>query len=229
MPQLFRLEWFIPPSLRRDDENFRRSLLLVFITSMLPLWGPVFSIAFGVSGSPWFVTLAPSFFGALGFLVPFALRRSGSLLLAGNLFVGIFVADLTFFCWFEGGFDSPGLPWMFIIPMIVTYVAGIRSGLFWTGVVVAEIVGFYVLGDRGWLPPARDSAGVIRLLRMVDSAAVSVSMLLLVRFNEHVRDRLNLTIVRQQLELTNSARMAALGEMSGGVAHEINNPLAASS
>ncbi len=36
----------------------------------------------------------------------------------------------------------------------------------------------------------------------------------------------NTTILSQQTQITQSAKMASLGEMAGGIAHEINNPLA---
>ncbi len=48
-----------------------------------------------------------------------------------------------------------------------------------------------------------------------------VSMVIL-----YVTLRLSEKIAQQRVEMNNSARLASLGEMAGGIAHEINNPLA---
>jgi signal transduction histidine kinase len=59
---------------------------------------------------------------------------------------------------------------------------------------------------------------------------------LIVRMNRYVVDSFILKIEQQllieelketQIKVANSTKMAALGEMAGGIAHEINNPLAA--
>ena len=42
----------------------------------------------------------------------------------------------------------------------------------------------------------------------------------------HVTISLSDELIKQRIEMTNSSRLASLGEMAGGIAHEINNPLA---
>ncbi|MFT3923227.1 MAG: ATP-binding protein [Myxococcales bacterium] len=89
---------------------------------------------------------------------------------------------------------------------------------------VAAFFALDLINDRGLMPDAMRLA--TSRVMYVDSVfstfvvSLSVTFYLLVSYRRAERQ-----LVAQQGQLLASAKLAALGEMAGGVAHEINNPL----
>lgn len=91
----------------------------------------------------------------------------------------------------------------------------VTAFLFW--------VAAYVVPEHSIMPPA------VRpelYLSMVPVIVVPIAIAAIVLQTYFLFHKLLALTERQKKELVNSSRMAALGEMSGGVAHEINSPLA---
>ena len=89
-----------------------------------------------------------------------------------------------------------------------------------------ELLAFFILGDkrsgRTYAPEDLDTFSVL-----ASQAALAIdNALLYENIEEQVRKRTE-ELVDVQNQLTQAAKLASVGTLAGGVAHEINNPLAA--
>lgn len=141
------------------------------------------------------------------------------------------IATFCFYTFFTGGIDSPYV-FGFIIPSLIPffYKPHIDRYVFIGISIICVIVQFYLSKHgivRSDLNPADKSTHSLVVAIMVFSAVYTYIILLrgvIVRKNKMLRNSLK-EIRSTTQKLIESEKMASLGLMSAGVAHEINNPL----
>jgi len=141
------------------------------------------------------------------------------------VFAGVLVTSLV-------AFDLPLLdaniaPALFYAPLPFLLWAAVRLGTTGAATANALMVGVTIWGAVHGLGPfaggtPQDTARDMQLFLI----AVSVPLLLLAVALEE-RMRVELESHEQRLQLTHLSRVAMLGELSGGIAHELNQPLTA--
>jgi len=120
-----------------------------------------------------------------------------------------------------GGIGSPVILWFCIIPLIATVIS-IRVGVVWTFITVCMcFVVFFA--DKIGLPvntiqpkPIVNTLVIVILLMVISALSI---------FYEKKRIENEIIIRATERNLADSKKLAALGQLSGGIAHEINNPL----
>lgn len=126
------LRWLdrqLPPEIR-DDPRLRRRGRLIVVSSH----GLVLAIAFGCIGRLLFGPMTPlvlaSYILALPCLVsiPILLRRTGSLALAGALTTCVLLLVVLAAVVFGGGLDGNSLVLLPLVPLLGTYLVGVRAG-----------------------------------------------------------------------------------------------------
>jgi len=143
----------------------------------------------------------------------------------GAVFIGLFAASVI-------AFDLPILdahtaPALFYAPLPFLLWAAVRLGVRGTASALALVVVLTIGGAVHGMGPfaagsPQDTARELQLFLI----AVSVPLLLLaVALEENSRAALEAR--EQRLQLTHLSRVAMLGELSGGIAHELNQPLTA--
>jgi len=144
---------------------------------------------------------------------------------AGLLFAGLLAASLLVFD--LALFDANTAPALFYAPVPFLLWAAVRLGPAGTASALALMVVATIWGAVHGLGPftggtPQDTARDMQLFLI----AVSVPMLLLaVALEERTR---SVRVAREQrLQLTHLSRVAMLGQLSGGIAHELNQPLTA--
>jgi signal transduction histidine kinase len=141
---------------------------------------------------------------------------------AGFLMLGLLATSLVVF-----EFLSESSPALFYAPLPFLLWAAVRLGPVGTATSLAMMVVVTIWGAVHGLGPfmgesPQDTARDMQLFLI----AVSVPLLLLsVVLDE--RTRTEREAREQRLQLTHLSRVAMLGEMSGGLAHELNQPLTA--
>ncbi len=175
---------------------------------------------------------------ALG-LVPL-LRVTRSVLLTANLLVGLFAAGLTAVMVLRGGFGVPIVTAFVVIPMLAVTLAGWDSGKVWLVITLVILCVVGVVQRYIGLPPPAPLADPVATNWPGTLVFVAATYLLMaVTVNLQRRAMQDQQAAEEQLweserlrlaseteaQLLRSSRMAELGTLAAGVAHEINNPL----
>jgi signal transduction histidine kinase len=144
---------------------------------------------------------------------------------AAALFVGLAAACLAVFNLPQ--FDNHTAPALFYAPLPFLVWAALRFRPAGTASAIAVLVVATIFGTVNGLGPFAGSTPqeTVREMQLF-LTAVAVPMLLLAVVLEE-RARVELDAREQRLQLTHLSRVAMLGELSGGIAHELNQPLTA--
>jgi C4-dicarboxylate-specific signal transduction histidine kinase len=143
----------------------------------------------------------------------------------GAVFLGLLAASLIAFD--LPIFDAKTAPALFYAPLPFLLWAAVRLGVRGTASAIALVVVLTIGGAVHDMGPfaggsPQDTARDLQLFLI----AVSVPLLLLAVTLEE-NSRAVLEAREQRLQLTHLSRVAMLGELSGGIAHELNQPLTA--
>ncbi len=233
--------YFIPKDSSQDENFTRKVAALTFFSFTCSIWPIVFALIHKISleAPPelWIPMICTSLvFG----LSPFLLKFTSSFFWSGNWLAFWMAAIIGYSSSFYEGFHSPALPWILAIPIAATFISGIRSGMFWTLAAAAFYMFFYglYLNNPTYFKNffTKEDADLMRVLCLVCTA---IQIFFFIYFYEEQKNGLfrnlknkasELLIVNNQLQLQQkkivmNSKMAALGEMSGEIAHEINNPI----
>jgi signal transduction histidine kinase len=143
----------------------------------------------------------------------------------GAVFIGLFAASVIAFD--LPIFDANTAPALFYAPLPFLLWAAVRLGVRGTASALALVVLLTIGGAvHGTGPFAGGSPEHTARDLQLFLIAVSVPLLLLAVVLEE-NSRAALEAHEQRLQLTHLSRVAMLGELSGGIAHELNQPLTA--
>jgi signal transduction histidine kinase len=144
---------------------------------------------------------------------------------AAALFVGLAVTCLMVFNLPQ--FDNHTEPALFYAPLPFLVWGALRFGPAGTASAIAVLVAATIFGTVNGLGPFAGSTPqeTVREMQLFLTAVAVPMLLLAVVLDE--RARVELDAREQRLQLTHLSRVAMLGELSGGIAHELNQPLTA--
>jgi signal transduction histidine kinase len=222
-------ERFVPVICLQDLELSRRARM----TARFGFLGAIFGSAFAL-----FYVLIGHELGAVivvacssGFAgIPWLLRRTQSLPLAGNTLCLILILGFTALCCVEGGLEGHAIAWLVSVPLCALLLVGVRAAMWWvltsflagSGIVIANLAGFNMRPtyDLTWHPYVT-AAGYLSLIAF---------MFLLGVIFEAGRERAfaGMQEALTKLEASNE-QLARLSQEKtdflGIAAHDLKNPL----
>jgi methyl-accepting chemotaxis protein len=139
------VERYIPELLRHDVESLRRGRMIVSSAFVAAISAFIYG-AQHLFIAPCLPSSVALWVGsALCVLVPFVLRGSGSLWLAGTVLVGVYWAVAVALMTFEGGIQADVRFWIIATPIMATLFLGVRAGTFWAVLTLVALAAFFVL------------------------------------------------------------------------------------
>lgn len=186
-------------------------------------WGSVYA----VFDEPVAAALPFTYAGFTGILVV-VLRRTGevALVLLAQLLLIVFIPFILAVT--LGGFvaSSGVVLWSLLGPIAAFLIGGRRSALIWLVIYLVLVALLAVLHpwlrDENALPTA-----VILTFFVLNLGAVSTISFAMIFYFVGENQRVHALLIRQEEEMRQTEKISALGKLSAGLAHELNNPAAA--
>ncbi|MDH5676415.1 MAG: ATP-binding protein [Myxococcales bacterium] len=226
-------EQLIPAGIWLNAETQRRARIAAATALLVVTAASIRSLSFALAGSP----IAAAIFALTALTACLALRtlrRGGSIRRARNLLLAIISLAIATAVYHRGGFGSPVLAAIGVVPLFATLLGGRRAGLLWLAPTLLMALGFSgaeALGvdiiDR--VPEAKriGTTTIAYLLVPIVLFAIASAYDWSREQAQHEMlqaERARVAAVEQARALETD-RIVSLGMLAAGVGHEINNPL----
>ena len=222
---------FTPARCAHDPELSRRARLI----SRFAFWGIFFGSAYAgfyfLISHHWGVAIVLVCSAGFG-VVPWLMRRTGSLTLAGNALSLILILGFTALCFVEGGVEGHAIAWLASVPLCALLLIGPRAARWWVlacFAAVAMIVAFHLAGFQ--MKPTF-GAEWTRLVATSGYLGLVLFMFILGMIFETGREQAfgKMKDALEKLESSNGELVRLneeKNEFLGIAAHDLKNPLTA--
>ncbi len=225
------VNYFIPARLnsRKDDLRTERIFVSVLMISAVSnLLGINLAIEIGIPVIG-YLLFANS---AINILLLFLYKRGFSRIIASNIILGQQAISFTIQAIIQGGLMAPATAAFVFLPALAMLILGKKAAIWWLIVSIVITTGFFAYESTiGSLPIGYilDKQRSFFFYSLLGINATIFFILLVYENSKNMAlkniQKKNSDLIAAQTQLIQSEKMASLGELTAGIAHEIQNPL----